>query len=420
MYNLNLKKDVTVVTSLYHSPFDLNLLYLILLGKTGIHVNIILDDIDSLGLNKSKPRDVYTVDTKFQYSKTARSNLRPLTFLLPNHLFGDLTKSNFKALDETLSLVKLKQIFGESLNLESMIQKFTTVFGQSSIVGPDKAFGFCEVDQEFINSIQKQTQKVLDLIVENNFCDNKVFERHKKIFAIRPLKGELIVSYYLKFLENIIEIFDLPNITISKMTSFGKKNINLYNDFLSNPNFRDVYQEALVIDGNKSEGDLPFYLIDEKDGNRMLVVTNECTESDSYFLSPKVLMLNNFINLVLPFDAHSKQNVQAREVMYKSGLVNCSQIFLNDNWLNYLEKFDIKIGHYSAEFFDKKFCKKLAINEENLAVLTTSEKDNLRNWFIDSTKSSIAHLKYPILFLVIFGDDIFCRNPESLDFYELG
>jgi hypothetical protein len=303
--------------------------------------------------------------------------------------------------------------------LENVIRKVTTIFGQTSIVGPDKAFGFCKVDQNFIDSVNKQTKKAMDLIISSNRCSNIVKERHVKIFATRPIKGESIVDYYIRFLSNIIDIFCLSNVTLSKMTSLEKENKLLYKKFQSDSSFREVYQSALELDGVKNQKDTPFYLINKINGDRMLDVASNFLEDETLFLSPKVLMLNNLKNLVLPYEANDKRNVHARETIYKSGFVNCNQVFLDDNWLNYLERFDIKIDDKAAEFFDKDFYKQLAVSEESLAVLTASEKDNLRDWFIESTKSSISHFKYPILFLVIFGDDIFCKNLESLDFYEL-
>ena len=79
-----------VITSLYHSPFDHNLFYLICLAKTGLKIRIVLDDIDNIGINRNDKTATFAFQEKYFLSKTERTNIRPLSLLVTKHLWAKL------------------------------------------------------------------------------------------------------------------------------------------------------------------------------------------------------------------------------------------------------------------------------------------------------------------------------------------
>src|SRR3989344_4729580 len=96
-----------VITSLYHSPLDHNLFYLICLAKTGLKIRIVLDDIDNMGIDRNDKTATWAFKEKYFLSKTERTNIRPLSLLIPKHLLANLAYPSLKELDSWVGILNL-------------------------------------------------------------------------------------------------------------------------------------------------------------------------------------------------------------------------------------------------------------------------------------------------------------------------
>ena len=231
------------------------------------------------------------------------------------------------------------------------------------------------------------------------------------------VKGKNISDFYSNILNKIIKKFDLSNnVFVEKMSDQTNQynNKKLLDLFIRDKDLQNTYSSAVKFLENKNIEDLPFYSISKKDGSRMLPIENYLNSPDDYIVAPKVLMLNNFENLILSDHASDNSNVIAREIMYHNSSVNCNQVFCSDNWLNHLTQFDIDIN---LDKLEKEFYKKDTLNLRELFKLNFDEDNEIykyKNWVIESTIRSLERATYPLLFLSLLQDKIFYKKTPEL------
>lgn len=414
-----------VITSLYHSPFDHNLFYLICLGKTGLKIRIVLDDIDNLGIDRGDKTATFAFKEKYFLSKTERTNIRPLSLLTPKHLWANLAYPALKEFDDLVGIRNLKDTLGYKDTVEHWIQDTTQQFGVCSIVGPDKAFAFMAVNSHFTEAIRASKNHI------NNILSRFRTESDDHIRFIDWLLDEnidpnlKISDYYKDLLEKIIKYFGLEeNVWVEKMSdiSIQEKNRVVLEDFNNDKTLQNLYAEALSVDGKKDLGDFPFYSVSKKDGQRLLPIKNYIDNPTEYLVAPKVLMLNNFENLILPYHAIDKANIYARELMYSHTKLHCNQVFCDDKWLEWLASFNIEIGLDQIEsyFYDKERINLSSLSnyfKEKESPLEMSLEERYKDWVRTSTMSAIEQSKYPLIFLALFQDKIFYKKMPN--FYKL-
>lgn len=407
-----------VVTSLYHSPFDYNLLYLILFAKTGIKLKIVLDDIDNTGIDRSNPDSGFKYKEKYFLSKTERTNIRPLSLTLPKHVLLNLAYPNIKDLDKKVGINELKNVLGYKDTVEHWIKNKTTEMGTYSLIGPDRSFAFMKVDEDFIAAIERAKEHLITLT--KKFSNNNAGESIGFInwlFSEDSLvKGKSVSNYYLDILNKIIKRFGLSDtVSVERMSNQTNQynNQKLRDLFMKDEDLQSAYDRAVKFLGNKKE-DCPFYSISQRDGSRMLPIENHLSNPADYIIAPKVLMLNNFENLILPDHASDSPNVVAREIMYQNHSINCNQVFCGDSWFNYLSQFDLDIN---LDKLEKEFYKKDTLNLGELSKLNFSEDNynhKYKSWIVESTIRSIERAAYPLLFISLLQDKIFYKKIPEL------
>lgn len=406
-----------VVTSLYHSPFDYNLLYLILFAKTGIKLKIVLDDIDNTGIDRSHPNSGFKYNEKYFLSKTERTNIRPLSLTLPKHLLLNLAYPNIKDLDKKVGINELKNVIGYKGTVEHWIKDKTNEMGVYSLIGPDKSFAFIEIDEDFIAAIQTAKEHLITLA--KKFSNSNVVESISFINWLFSedllVKGKSVSNYYLDILNKIIKRFGFSgNVFVERMSDQTNQynNEKLQDLFMKDVDLQNAYDRAVKFLGNKKEY-YPFYSISQRDGLRMLPIEKYLSNHYDYIIAPKVLMLNNFENLILPNHASDSPNVVAREIMYQNSSINSNQVFCSDSWFNYLSQFNLDI---SLDKLEKEFYKKDTLNFRELSKLDFSEDNynhKYKSWIVESTIRSIERATYPLLFLSLLQDKIFYKKiPE--------
>ena len=216
------------------------------------------------------------------------------------------------------------------------------------------------------------------------------------LFSDSAVIGETISSYYLRILNKIIDKFKLSEVvTVECMSGelLQKNNDELLRKFKENTDLQELYIEALNMDGKKDTTDFPFYSVSKKDGERLLSIDRYLNNPNEYIVAPKVLMLNNFENLVLPYHAIEKNNVYAREIMYSNSNINCNQVFCDDKWFDHIVSFntDINLDPVERELYDK-----LDISIQKLKqfeVTSNSVQDEYKNWIIESTNIAFDQAK---------------------------
>jgi hypothetical protein len=414
-----------VITSLYHSPFDLNLFYLICLGKTGLKIRIVLDDIDNLGIDRGDKNATFAFSEKYFLSKTERTNIRPLSLLTPKHLWANLAYPAIKEFDDLVGIRNLKDKLEYQDTVEHWIQDTTQRLGVYSIVGPDKAFAFMSVDNHFSEAVRASKTHI------NSILSRFKTESDSPIKFVEWLLDENISNnlkisdYYKNILEKIIKHFCLEeNVWVEKMSdiSIQEKNRIVLEDFKNDTALQNLYSEALSMDGKKDLNDFPFYSVSKRDGQRLLHIKNYIDNPTEYLVAPKVLMLNNFENLVLPYHAISKANVHARELMYSHKKLHCNQVFCDDKWLEWLASFNMEINLDQIEsyFYDKEQIDLSSLNNifrKKELSFDGSLEEGYKNWVRTSTMSAIEQSKYPLIFLALLQDKIFYK--EIPTFYKL-
>lgn len=408
-----------VVTSLYHSPFDHNLLYLILFAKTGVKLKIVLDDIDNIGVDRNLPDSGFEYKEKYFLSKTERTNLRPLSLTLPKYIFLNLAYPNIRDLDGAVGINELKNVLGYEGTVEHWIKDKTNEMGVYSLIGPNKSFAFMKIDEDFIVAINRAKEHLITLVEKfSNDNEAESISFINWLFSEELLvKGKNISDYYLDILNKIIKKFGLSdNVSVEKMSDQTNQynNKKLLDLFTRDENLRNAYSSAIKFLGNKNIEDCPFYSISKEDGSRMLPIENYLNNPDDYIVAPKVLMLNNFENLILPDHASDNSNVIAREIMYNNSSVNCNQVFCGDNWINHLTQFDLDIN---LDKLEKEFYKKDTLNLRELFNLNFDENSEIykyKNWVIESTIRSLERATYPLLFLSLLQDKIFYKKIPEL------
>lgn len=416
--SVKIEKGQTI-TSLYHSPFDYNLLYLICLAKTGLRIRIVLDDIDNIGINRESPATNYSYSEKYFLSKTERTNIRPLSLVIPKHLFANLAVPSLKDLDAQIGVVKLKEKLGYNGNVEHWIKNTTSQLGTLSLIGPDRAFAFSPVDQDFLRAIRFAKTHLIEILSRFNDRGEQAIKFIDWLIDDQVVAEKTISDYYLEIINKIVHRFDLGDkISVERMSDklLQDKNREMLIKFKEDASLQKLYSGALSIDGKKAHGDFPFYSVSKEDGSRLLPIEKYLDDPDKYIIAPKVLMLNNLENLVLPYHAIDKANVQARELMYNSGKVSSNQVFCDDKWFDWVSSFGLKanLDSIESQFYDrpvidlgllKNFSHQGGINQE------------YKDWIVKSTIRAFDLAKYPIIFLALLQNDIFYK--EIPDFYKL-
>ncbi|MDP1624858.1 MAG: hypothetical protein Q8L64_03730 [bacterium] len=407
-----------VVTSIYHSPFDYNLLYLICLAKTGLKVRIILDDIDNLGVDKSFPEGPYSFSEKFFMSKTERTNIRALSLITPKHLFANLSHPNLKEFDSKIGISTFKENIRYRDTVEHWIRDVTKDFGTFSLIGPDRSYAFTIVDHFFVQAISDAKQQIIDIL--KKFPDHKdnSIEFIEWLFDEKAISiGTPVSDYFLSVMQKIVDKFDLRDtVSVERMSDSGieANTKKLMDSFTNKDSLWETYNYAVVIEGKKNTEDFPFYAISKMDGKRLLPTDKYTNDPTSYFLAPKVLMLNNFENLVLPYHAMGSMNVRARQAMYQNKEINCNQIFCDDEWMKHIGSFNIKAQLDTEE---QKIYDMDTVNLSSLGDLfakgkksygdSVNTEEAYKGWIITSTFNAIDRVKYPLIFMALLQKEVF-------------
>ncbi len=409
-----------MITSLYHSPFDFNLLYMICLARTGLKVKIILDDIDNIGIDRTNRQTGYCFAEKYFLSKTERTNIRPLSLVTPKNMFANLALPNVKECDKKFGIKKIMDEQKYKGTIEHWIHDITNEFGVFTLIGPDKAFSSQLIDESFIRALQQARNHINRILTRFPQKSESAIEFINWLFDEKIKTGTTISDYYYQVLVKIIDRFKLSNsISLGRMSDFDAQNSNksLLNEFNKNESLRDRYFTALHIDGKKEPSDFPFYAISKKTGERLLPIEKYLNNPEDYFIAPKVLMLNNHKNLVLPIHAIDKTNIYARELMYKERIINCNQIFCDEKWFDWISSFNLKVNLnekeaniYGRHDIDFALLRMLSLGQEKV-------KGPYEQWVIESTFRGFNQAKYPLIFLALFQDDIFYKDIP--DFYKL-
>jgi len=416
-----------VITSLYHSPFDYNLLYLICLAKTGLKVRLVLDDIDNIGINRNDKASTYAFEEKYFLSKTERTNIRPLSLLMPKHLLANLACPSLRELDSRVGILNLKNKFRYEDTVEHWIQNITYQLGVYSIIGPDKSFAFAPVNDDFIEALRSAKDHINTILSKFTTGNNSATEFINWLLD-ENIKSEITISdYYYDILEKIIKRFGLEeNVWIERMSdiSLQEKSRQALEDFKNDITLQHLYAKAIIMDGKKDSGNFPFYAVSRKDGSRLLPIENYINNPTEYLIAPKVLMLNNFKNLVLPYHAIDKANIHARELMYSHAGINSNQVFCNEKWLEWLMSFDLTINldQIEAYIYGKtqinfSLFSELIRQGEMIFKEGDDIEERYKGWVVSSTFKAIDESKYPLIFLALLQDGIFYK--EIPDFYKL-
>lgn len=409
-----------VVTSLYHSPFDHNLLYLICLAKTGLKIRFILDDIDNLGVSRIKSVSKYVFTEKYFFSKTERTNIRPLSLSIPKHLLANLAYPSLKELDSQIGILKLKSELNYKDTVEHWIQDTTRQLGTYTIVGPNKAFAFSLVDQDFVDALNDARRHMVSILSRFVSGGDTAVQFINWLLYDNITIGETISDYYLRVLNKLISKFELGgNVSVERMSdiSLHGKNVALLEEFNKFGDLQKLYLEALSIDTKKAADDFPFYAISMSDGERLLPVENYLRSPDEYIIAPKVLMLNNFENLILPYSAINNTNVQARELMYANTNINCNQIFCDDRWFDWIASFDmvINLDKIEAELYGESKMTLQSLREAHPNPSNANQQ--YKDWVAKSTVEAFNQAKYPLIFLALLQEKVFYKDMP--DFYKL-
>jgi hypothetical protein len=412
---IKLNKDVTI-TSLYHSPFDLNLFYLICFAKSGCKLNLILDDIDNIGVDRDGD-DKYAYREKYFLSKTGRTNIRSLSFVLPKHLFANLAYPDLKKFDAEHGIKNIKSELLYPDTVEHWIKDVTLKYGVKSLVGPDRAFAYAVIDEDFVVAIENAVFDLKRIISKFSEYSDSGVKFTEWLFSEKPKIGETVASYYHYLLVKIVDRFRLSDsVTIMRMSdpSFSGGHEKLMGYYKTDTMLQNIYQTALTYDGKKDKSDFPFYLVSKVTGQRLIDPQNSLNSDSDYILAPKVLMLNNLKNLVLPYHAVNSNNVLAREVMYSYDQMNCSQIFCDDKWYEHLSSFNLKanLDEEEMEIYGKE---EIALSDLNEKIYDKNPALNAyKDWVVGSTMNSLEYSKYPLVFLALLQDRIFYENIPDL------
>lgn len=424
---IKLEKGHTV-TSLYHSPFDFNLLYLICLAKTGLKLKIVIDDIDNIGIDKSNPDLTYHYSERFFMSKTERTNVRPLSFVMPKHLLANLSYPTLKELDSKVGIATIKQHFKYDDTVEHWIKDVTNSLGSFSLVGPNKAFAFSVIDDSFIQSVRQAKYNIISILRRFPEQSDSAIEFIEWLLNEEFTQvGITISDYYVSLLQRIISKFELDdNIVIQRMSDLEiqGKTRRLLDIFNNDESLRETYKNALAYEGRKSQDDFPFYAISKASGERLLPVDSYISNPTDYLLAPKVLMLNNFENLVLPFHAIESKNVWAREIMYQNKEINCNQIFCDEKWVNKISSFGLNIRLddeeqriYGVNSLDTSYFSELIKKGQTMYENGKDVEEKYRGWIITSTFGAMDRMKYPLIFMALLQEKTFLTDIP--DFYKL-
>lgn len=419
-------KDGETVTSLYHSPFDLNLFYIIWLAKSGLKLRVILDDIDNIGVDRTDTGHDYAFEEKYFLSKTERTNMRALSLITPKHLIANLSDPELRELDKCVGVKKLKDGLRYDGTVEHWIQHITREMGSFSIIGPDRAFAFAKIDDSFIRAVESAKVHICDLISRISCGNEESSDFINWLLEINPTSTSTISDYYHGVLVKVIRHFGLEkNVHIERMSDalIQDGNRKLLQQFSADKSVRSVYEMAVALDGKKDSIDVPFYSVSKKDGQRLLTIGNYTTEPSEYLIAPNVFMLNNFENLLLPYHAIDKTHVHARELMYSHKEINCNQVFCDDSWLEWVASFDtdVNLDEIEERLYNKTKISLAAFPESlelsNEALATDDFQKIYKEWIFSRSGAAIQRFKYPLLFLAILQNEVFYKGAPN--FYKL-
>ncbi len=409
-------KNGETVTSLYHSPFDLNLFHVILLARTGLKLRVVLDDIDNIGIDRSGGTSGYAFQEKYFLSKTERTNIRALSLIMPKNLMANLSCPSLRELDKRIGIQKLKNGLGYIDSVEHWIRNITRQYGSYSIVGPDRAFAFMQADNSFIEAINDAKAHILNLLKGINGGNKNASEFVEWLLEVEPALTPTVSDYYHNVLIKLIKRFGLEKeVHVERMSDSQIQNGNLktMQIFSGDESMRALYTKAVLMDGKKEITDAPFYSISKEDGQRLLPVENYIAEPSKYLIAPKVFMLNNFQNLILPHHAINNPHIHAREVMYSHKDMNCNQIFCEDNWLEWIASlgFQMNLNEIESHLYKRSkinFAELQSLEDKTLG--SPSSQKEYEKWIHSASIEAIRRFKYPILFLALLGDKIFYEN----------
>jgi hypothetical protein len=344
---------------------------------------------------------------------------------MPKHLLVNLSDPLINLLEERIKISNIKNLFEHSDTVEHWIYNLTKKYGVNSLVGPDLAFGYININdynfRESIATAKNNILKLLKKILPKNYKSNKDFVEW--LFAFKKNQST-ISQYFIEVLDRIIKEFDLQR-NINKVGNICSNYENggllkLINAFDQDRVFQMKYIEALKID-NKKDFHLPFYKINKDNGKRTLHASDLKINNKTEISAPNVFMLSGYDNIVLPMRAHKDRHIIAREFLYQSGFIRSNQIFCDDKWTDKIYSYDLDIFldeteryFYGTNSINLQSMPEIIKNAREKFLYSQNTEEIFKSWVILSTDNALKNSYYPLLFFIIMRGEMFYNKLSDM------
>lgn len=129
------------VNIIYHTPYEF-MLTALLRSSDLESSRLVIDDVDSLGVDRDNLDAPYGFASRVFVDKSRRNNVRPLGITLPAYSLT-LPRSNpWVLLGQVISLQKVTESIGWCLGVHETLQQLSMQFAVRCFVGPNKATAY--------------------------------------------------------------------------------------------------------------------------------------------------------------------------------------------------------------------------------------------------------------------------------------
>ncbi len=396
--------------ALYQSPWTVSLSTAFAFRGAGTYV---IDDIDNAGVERGHEEGAYRLVRKQVLSKKGWTTCRPLSAFCPDGLLhANLSRADYTSLDRAAGLAKLARHNGSTVNA---LRDSSTRHGMWSLAGPDRAIvavRCADAAPGLRDTIARHEEAVRRSLPRSR--DHGPALRRLRHLMPDPDPDQGLLDYFRECLRRGLALVgsDTPVLSAAHDVIAPDGGALFARFAAGDPAAVEAYNAAAAIQGSRALGPdhpMPYYAVDLGTGTRSPITAGH-RPADRAIIAPKILVLENVPDMVLPANTAGRATIRAREHAYRRLDTGSSQVFFSANWLQALAAVDVEVA-VDAPFrpllggWDRAPLRDLVTALDTRASSGTSDLDDVwTTWTVEQTLHDFHTWHYPLLCYAIGGD----------------
>lgn len=397
--------------ALYQSPWTVSLSAAFAFRGAGIYA---IDDIDNAGVERGHLNGPYRMVRKEVMSKKGWTNCRPLGAFVPDGLLhANLSRADYLALDRATGLANIARQQGSTVN--ALVRGSSTRHGMWSLAGPDRAIvavSCADAATGLRDAITRHEDAVRRSLPRSR--DHEPALRRLRHLMPDPDPDQGLLDHFRECLRRGLALVGSDTPVLSAAHDLiAPGGSALFARFAAGERAAvEAYNAAAAIQGSRALGPdhaMPYYAVNLDTGTRS-PISFDHRPAAREIIAPKILVLENAPNMVLPVNTAGRATIRAREHAYRHLGTGSSQVFFGANWLQALAAVDVEVA-VDAPFrqllggWDRAPLRDLtAALEVRASSGGTDPAEAWTTWVAEQTLQDFHTWHYPLLCYAVGGD----------------